>query len=58
VSQVGKKNDFLPPWKFIFTTVTLSFDWLPFAVKRVWRAAELGKLIFITLEIEFYHGGN
>jgi len=24
----------------IFNTVTLSFDWLEFAVKLVWRAAE------------------
>jgi len=54
---VGKKKDFLRPWKFIFTTVTLSVDWLAFAVKLIWRAAEPGKLIFISLEIEFYHGG-
>jgi len=42
-----------------FTTVTLSFDWLAFAVKLAWRAAEPGKLPwklnFTTVEIDFYH---
>jgi len=34
-------NWILPRWKLIFTTVTLPFDWLAFAVKLVWRAAEI-----------------
>jgi len=42
----------------IFTAVTLLFDWLAFTVKLVWRAAEPRKLIFNTLEIEFYHGNS
>jgi len=29
----------------IFTAVTLSFDWLAFAVKHVWRAAEAYLLV-------------
>ena len=33
------ENWILPRLKLIFTAVTLSFDWLAFAVKRVWRAA-------------------
>ena len=52
------KSIYRAPWKFIFTTVTLSLDWLAFAVKLVWRAAEPGKLIFTALKIEFYHGWN
>ena len=54
----GKKEMICTKLDIDFTTVTLSFDWLVFAVKFVWRAAEPGKSIFTTLETEFYHGGN
>jgi len=64
VSQ-GKKFDFLPPWKLIFTSLDIDFT-----VKiDFYRCGNcfyhLGnlfllpqKLIFITMAIELYHHGN